>query len=187
MTEEKMQEARRAFLVDTLRKLLGQDSPTGFTDRAVDGRGGHRPGAGLCHPAHQQGQPGGYGARPGDRTQGGPVRPRGHPGPDGALRRRQRHAHGHQGGRPAAAHAGRRILPHLHPRGQGVHRHGALPLARRSMCLDDAATRPRDEKNMAVRIDEKVHGQGRTCRPWASRPATTSATTPRPPSPTAAS
>ena len=35
MTEEKMQEARRAFLVDTLRKLLGQDSPTGFTDRVV--------------------------------------------------------------------------------------------------------------------------------------------------------
>ena len=35
MTEEKMQEARRAFLVDTLRKLLGQDSPTGFIDRVV--------------------------------------------------------------------------------------------------------------------------------------------------------
>ena len=35
MTEEKMQEARRAFLVDTLQKLLGQDSPTGFTDKVV--------------------------------------------------------------------------------------------------------------------------------------------------------
>ena len=33
MTEEKMQgEARQAFLVDTLQKLLGQDSPTGFTE-----------------------------------------------------------------------------------------------------------------------------------------------------------
>lgn len=31
MTEEKMQgEARQVFLVDTLQKLLGQDSPTGF-------------------------------------------------------------------------------------------------------------------------------------------------------------
>ena len=36
MTEEKMQgEARQAFLVDTLQKLLGQDSPTGFTERVV--------------------------------------------------------------------------------------------------------------------------------------------------------
>ena len=36
MTEEKMQgETRQAFLVDTLQKLLGQDSPTGFTERVV--------------------------------------------------------------------------------------------------------------------------------------------------------
>ena len=36
MTEEKMQgEARQAFLVNTLQKLLGQDSPTGFTERVV--------------------------------------------------------------------------------------------------------------------------------------------------------
>lgn len=36
MTEEKMQgEARQVFLVDTLQKLLGQDSPTGFTERVV--------------------------------------------------------------------------------------------------------------------------------------------------------
>ena len=36
MTEEKMQgEARQAFLVDTLQKLLGQDSPTGFTERVM--------------------------------------------------------------------------------------------------------------------------------------------------------
>ena len=35
MTEETMQEARKAFLVDTLKKLLGQDSPSGFTDNVV--------------------------------------------------------------------------------------------------------------------------------------------------------
>lgn len=36
MTEEKIQgEARQVFLVDTLQKLLGQDSPTGFTERVV--------------------------------------------------------------------------------------------------------------------------------------------------------
>lgn len=32
MTEETMREARKDFLVDTLKKLLGQDSPSGFTD-----------------------------------------------------------------------------------------------------------------------------------------------------------
>ena len=31
MTEETMGEARKVFLVDTLQKLLGQDSPTDFT------------------------------------------------------------------------------------------------------------------------------------------------------------
>ena len=30
-----MLEARRAFLVDTLQKLLGQDSPTGYTEKVV--------------------------------------------------------------------------------------------------------------------------------------------------------
>lgn len=36
MSEEKKQEQdRQAFLVDTLQKLLGQDSPTGFTEKVV--------------------------------------------------------------------------------------------------------------------------------------------------------
>ena len=35
MTEETMREARKDFLVDTLKKLLGQDSPSGFTDNVV--------------------------------------------------------------------------------------------------------------------------------------------------------
>ena len=39
MTEETMREARKAFLVDALKKLLGQDSPIGFTDCAKDGVG----------------------------------------------------------------------------------------------------------------------------------------------------
>ena len=48
MTEEKMQgEARQAFLVNTLQKLLGQDSPTGFTERVVTVAEEHRPGTGI--------------------------------------------------------------------------------------------------------------------------------------------
>ena len=35
MTEETMREARKVFLVDTLQKLLGQDSPTDFTHKVV--------------------------------------------------------------------------------------------------------------------------------------------------------
>ena len=124
-----LQQEQEAFLRDTLQMLLAQDSPTGFTGRAVDLAEGIAREQGFETRRHQQGQSVRERARPGERPPRGALRPRGHAGPDGALDKRQRHADGHPGGRTADAHAGRRILPHLYPRGQGVHRHGALALA----------------------------------------------------------
>lgn len=108
MTEEKMQgEARQAFLVNTLQKLLGQDSPTGFTERVVTvaeeiarelGFDAHRTNKGnlvITVPGRESGH------------KVGALRPCGYPGPDGAFGHRGRHADGHQGRRPAAAHPGR--------------------------------------------------------------------------------
>ena len=34
--------------MDALQKLLGQDSPTGFTEKGGDGGGGHRPELGFA-------------------------------------------------------------------------------------------------------------------------------------------
>ncbi|MFR5782023.1 MAG: hypothetical protein ACLUEK_09380 [Oscillospiraceae bacterium] len=42
-----LQQEQEAFLRDTLQMLLAQDSPTGFTGRAVDWGRGHRAGPGL--------------------------------------------------------------------------------------------------------------------------------------------
>ena len=91
MTEEKMQgEALQAFLVDTLQKLLGQDSPTGFTERVVT-------------VAENIARELGFDAH---RTNKGNLVIT-VPGSDGAFGHRGRHADGHQGRRPAAAHPGR--------------------------------------------------------------------------------
>ncbi len=45
--ETTLEQEQEAFLRDTLQMLLAQDSPTGFTGRAVDGGRGHSPGTGL--------------------------------------------------------------------------------------------------------------------------------------------
>ena len=102
-------ETRQAFLVDTLQKLLGQDSPTGFTERVVTvaekiarelGFDAHRTNKGnlvITVPGRESGHKVGLCA---------------HVDTLGLMRRstrphRGRHADGHQGRRPAAAHPGR--------------------------------------------------------------------------------
>ena len=49
-------------------------------------------------------------------------------------------------------------MPHLYPEGK-VYTGTVLSLSPSVHVQDDAATRPRDEKNMAVRIDEKLHSK----------------------------
>ena len=161
MTEEKMQEAPAGLPGGYTAKIAGAGQPHRFHRQGGDGGRGHCPAAGLCHPAHQQGQPDHHGARPGDRPQGGPLRPCGHPGPDGALRHRRRHADGDEGGRPADAHPGRRILPHLHPGRQGLHRHGAQPLPRRPRAGRRGHPPPGRKEHGGAHRREGAHKGGR--------------------------
>lgn len=129
MTEETMLEARKAFLVDTLKKLLGQDSPSGFTDNVVTVAEGIARELGFATRRTNKGNlvitvPG--------RETGRKVGLCAHVDTLG-LMVRSITADGMlmvtTVGGPAAAHPGRRVLPHLHPGRQGVHRHGAQPVA----------------------------------------------------------
>lgn len=121
----------RDTVMDYAKALLSQDSPSGFTRRAVDtadtlarelgyetrrsrkgnltilipGRD-HSKTVGLC--AHVD-------------TLGLMVRS---VTADGRLLITPHR-------RPPAAHPGRGVLPHLHPVGKGLHRHGPVPVPRR--------------------------------------------------------
>ena len=159
MTEEKMQgEARQAFLVDTLQKLLGQDSPTGFTERVVTvaeniarelGFDAHRTNKGnlvITVPGRESGHKVGLCAHV--DTLGLMVRS---VTADGML---------------MVTKVGGPLLPTLdgeycriYTREGKVYTGTVLSLSPSVHVQDDAATRPRDEKNMAVRIDEKVHNK----------------------------
>ena len=158
MTEEKMQEARRAFLVDTLRKLLGQDSPTGFTDRVVTAAEDIARELGFATRRTNKGNlvvtvPG--------RETGRRVGLCAHVDTLGLMVRSVA-----DNGMLMVTKVGGPLLPTLdgeycriYTREGKVYTGTVLSLSPSVHVQDDAATRPRDEKNMAVRIDEKVHGK----------------------------
>ena len=158
MTEEKMQEARRAFLVDTLRKLLGQDSPTGFTDRVVTAAEDIARELGFATWRTNKGNlvvtvPG--------RETGRRVGLCAHVDTLGLMVRSVA-----DNGMLMVTKVGGPLLPTLdgeycriYTREGKVYTGTVLSLSPSVHVQDDAATRPRDEKNMAVRIDEKVHGK----------------------------
>ncbi|MEE0800363.1 MAG: M42 family metallopeptidase [Gemmiger sp.] len=159
MTEENRQEqARQAFLVDTLRKLLGQDSPTGFTEHVVtvaqeiaqkQGFATRRTNKGnlvITVPGRETGRKVGLCAHV--DTLGLMVRSI---TADGML---------------MVTKVGGPLLPTLdgeycriYTREGKVYTGTVLSLSPSVHVQDDAATRPRDEKNMTVRIDEKVHSK----------------------------
>ena len=157
MTEEMMQ-ARQAFLVDTLQKLLGQDSPSGFTGKVVTvaediarqlGFSTRRTNKGnliITVPGREPGRKIGLCAHV--DTLGLMVRSI---TADGML---------------MVTKVGGPLLPTLdgeycriYTREGKVYTGTVLSLSPSVHVQDDAATRPRDEKNMAVRIDEKVHSK----------------------------
>lgn len=148
-------QARRAFLEDALNRLLGQDSPTGFTDRVVTeaeniaralGFAARRTNKGnlvITVPGRESGCTVGLCAHV--DTLGLMVRS---VTPDGML---------------MVTKVGGPLMPTLdgeycriYTREGRVYTGTVLSLSPSVHVQDDAATRPRDEKNMAVRIDEKV-------------------------------
>ena len=150
-----MREARKAFLEDTLKKLLGQDSPTGFTEKVVtvaediareQGFATRRTNKGnlvITVPGRENGRKVGLCAHV--DTLGLMVRSI---TDDGML---------------MTTKVGGPILPTLdgeyckiYTREGKVYTGTILSLSPAAHVFDDAATRPRDEKNLAVRIDEKV-------------------------------
>ena len=156
--ETKLEQARRAFLVDTLKKLLAQDSPTGFTDKVVTaaedialnlGFAARRTNKGnlvITVPGRETGRKVGLCAHV--DTLGLMVRSI---TSDGML---------------MVTKVGGPLMPTLdgeycriYTRDGRVYTGTVLSLSPSVHVQDDAATRPRDEKNMAVRIDEKVHSK----------------------------
>ena len=159
MTEELLQgQARQAFLLDTLQKLLEQDSPTGFTEKVVavaeeiarklgfDARRTNKGNLIVTVPGREPGRRVGLCAHV--DTLGLMVRS---VTADGML---------------MVTKVGGPLLPTLdgeycriYTREGRVYTGTVLSLSPSAHVQDDAATRPRDEKNMAVRIDEKVHSK----------------------------
>ena len=158
MTEEKMQEARLAFLVDTLQKLLGQDSPTGFTEKVVTAAEGIARDLGFAARRTNKGNlvvtvPG--------RETGLKVGLCAHVDTLGLMVRSVT-----ADGMLMVTKVGGPLLPTLdgeycriYTREGKVYTGTVLSLSPSVHVQDDAATRPRDEKNMAVRIDEKVRSK----------------------------
>ena len=156
MAQTAMQEqAREAFLTNALKTLLGQDSPTGFTENVVTaaegiarelGFGTRRTNKGnlvITVPGREDGRKVGLCAHV--DTLGLMVRSI---TADGML---------------MVTKVGGPLLPTLdgeycriYTREGKVYTGTVLSLSPSVHVQDDAATRARDEKNMAVRIDEKV-------------------------------
>lgn len=158
MMEKAMQEARQAFLVDTLKKLLGQDSPTGFTDGVVTVAEGIARELGFAARRTNKGNliitvPG--------RENGRKVGLCAHVDTLGLMVRSLT-----DDGMLMVTKVGGPLLPTLdgeycriYTRDGKVYTGTVLSLSPSVHVQDDAATRARDEKNMAVRIDEKVHSK----------------------------
>lgn len=159
MTEEKtLEQARRDFLVDTLQKLLGQDSPSGFTGKVVAAAEDIARALGFATRRTNKGNlvitvPG--------RETGRKVGLCAHVDTLGLMVRSVT-----ADGMLMVTKVGGPLLPTLdgeycriYTREGKVYTGTVLSLSPSVHVQDDAATRPRDEKNMAVRIDEKVHNK----------------------------
>ena len=156
--EKTLEQARQAFLLDTLQKLLGQDSPTGFTDKAVELARGIAEGLGFAARRTNKGNlvvtvPG--------RETGRRVGLCAHVDTLGLMVRSVT-----ADGMLMVTKVGGPLLPTLdgeycriYTRAGKVYTGTVLSLSPSVHVQDDAATRPRDEKNMAVRIDEKVRSK----------------------------
>ena len=153
--ENDLERAQQAFLLDTLQKLLAQDSPSGFTQGATalakdiaeqlgfEARLTNKGNLVVTVPGREAGRTVGLCAHV--DTLGLMVRSI---TADGML---------------MVTKVGGPLMPTLdgeycriYTRGGKVYTGTVLSLSPAVHVQDDAATRPRDEKNMAVRIDEKV-------------------------------
>ena len=144
--------------MDTLQKLLGQDSPTGFTDKVVTVAEGIARQLGFATRRTNKGNliitvPG--------RETGRKVGLCAHVDTLGLMVRSIT-----ADGMLMVTKVGGPLLPTLdgeycriYTRAGQVYTGTVLSLSPSVHVQDDAATRPRDEKNMAVRIDEKVHSK----------------------------
>ena len=152
-----LEQEQQAFLLDTLKKLLGQDSPSGFTHKATALAKDIAQGLGFEARLTNKGNlvvkvPG--------REAGRTVGLCAHVDTLGLMVRSVT-----ADGMLMVTKVGGPLMPTLDgdycrisPRdGRGrVYTGTVLSLSPAAHVQDDAATRPRDEKNMAVRIDEKV-------------------------------
>ncbi len=154
--QTKLEQEQEAFVRDTLRTLLGQDSPTGFTEKVVDLAEGIARDLGFETRRTAKGNlmvavPG----READRRVGLCA----HLDTLGLMVRSITSE-----GMLMVTRVGGPLMPTLdgeycrvYTRDGRVYTGTVLSLSPSVHVQDDAATRARDEKNMAVRIDEKVH------------------------------
>ncbi|WP_394963929.1 M42 family metallopeptidase [Candidatus Allofournierella excrementigallinarum] len=156
MNDEKtLEQAQQAFLLDTLQKLLGQDSPSGFTHKAVALAKDIAQGLGF--EARLTGK-GNLVVKVPGREAGRTVGLCAHVDTLGLMVRSVT-----ADGMLMVTKVGGPLMPTLdgeycriYTRDGRVYTGTVLSLSPAAHVQDDAATRPRDEKNMAVRIDEKV-------------------------------
>ncbi len=156
MNDEKtLEQEQQAFLLDTLQKLLGQDSPSGFTHKAVALAKDIAQGLGF--EARLTGK-GNLVVKVPGREAGRTVGLCAHVDTLGLMVRSVT-----ADGMLMVTKVGGPLMPTLdgeycriYTRDGRVYTGTVLSLSPAAHVQDDAATRPRDEKNMAVRIDEKV-------------------------------
>ena len=153
--ETMLEQEQQAFLLDTLKKLLGQDSPSGFTHKATALAKDIAQGLGFEAWLTNKGNlvvkvPG--------REAGRTVGLCAHVDTLGLMVRSVT-----ADGMLMVTKVGGPLLPTLdgeycriYTREGKVYTGTVLSLSPSVHVQDDAATRARDEKNMAVRIDEKV-------------------------------
>lgn len=153
-----LQQEQEAFLRDTLQMLLAQDSPTGFTGRAVDLAEGIAREQGFETRRTNKGNL--FVNVPG-RESGRRVGLCAHVDTLGLMVRSISDS-----GMLMVTRVGGPLMPTLdgeycriYTRAGKVFTGTVLSLSPSAHVQDDAATRARDEKNMAVRIDEKVRSR----------------------------
>ena len=153
-----LQQEQEAFLRDTLQMLLAQDSPTGFTGRAVDLAEGIAREQGFETRRTNKGNL--FVNVPG-RESGRRVGLCAHVDTLGLMVRSISDS-----GLLMVTRVGGPLMPTLdgeycriYTRAGKVFTGTVLSLSPSAHVQDDAATRARDEKNMAVRIDEKVRSR----------------------------
>ena len=156
--ETNLEQEQQAFLLDTLRALLAQDSPSGFTAGAVELA--QKTARDLGFEPRVTGKGNLVVKVPGRET-GRTVGLCAHVDTLGLMVRSVTDK-----GMLMVTRVGGPLMPTLdgeycriYTREGKVYTGTVLSLSPAVHVQDDAATRPRDEKNMAVRIDEKVHNK----------------------------